>query len=314
MPGVSIIVPLYNKAAYLSRALESIARQTFRDYEVIVVDDGSTDGGDAIAERYAGPEFRVLRQANAGPGAARNRGMREAEAPLIAFLDGDDCWFPNYLETNVRMLEEHPEAVSSSNAWIDFPGGISCAEYWRVRGIFDGVHQVTPRTSGKLLNAMASFMTPGMTILRAEELRLRGGFYEHHCRFAEDSMLWLNILLHSPVYFHLATLTEFHREASQLSKGVRGPRPIEPYLEHPEILRGVCPPELRRALDGAYAVRACKSICMLAYWGEWRRARELRKQFISARDWRTPLFLPALAAGTPMAAWAGGLARRVASL
>lgn len=311
MARVSVVISLYNKAPYILRALDSAARQTFRDFEVIVVDDGSTDGGDGIAERYPDPGFRMVRQANAGPGAARNRGIREAQAPLVAFLDADDCWLPAYLETNVRILEEHPEAAAVGGGWIDYPGAIPCAEAWKAQGISEGVHRVTSGTSGKLLNAMATYMTPSMTVLRADELRLRGGFYEHGCRFAEDSMLWLNVLLHSPVYFHLMPLTEFHREASGLSSGHRGPRPIEPYLEHPETLRGLCPPELRKVLDGAYAIRACKSACMLGYWGEWRRARELTRRFVPARGWPSPLVLAAWAAGTPLAAWAGGLARRL---
>ena len=100
------------------------------------------------------------------------------------------------------------------------------------------------------------------------------------------------------------------REASGLSSGHSGPRPVEPYLEHPEILRELCPPELLRALDGAYTVRACRSACMLGYWGEWRRARELTNRFVSARDWQAPMFFPALAAGAPWAAWAACQVRK----
>ena len=310
MTGVSVIIPLYNKAPYILRALDSVAAQTFKDFEVIVVDDGSTDGGGGIVERYPDQRFRLVRQANAGPGAARNRGIREAQAPLVAFLDADDRWLPAYLETNVRILEEHPEAAAVGGGWIEYPSQIPCAKAWQPRGISEGVHRVSPGTSGKLLNSMATYMTPSMTILRAGELRLRGGFYEHQCRFAEDSMLWLNVLLHSPVYLHLTPLTEFHREASGLSRGDGGPRPIEPYLEHPEILRDLCPRELRHALDGAYTVRACRSACMLSYWGDWRRARELTNRFVSARDWRAPLFFQALAAGAPWTAWAARQVRK----
>ena len=307
---VSVVIPLYNKAPYILRALDSTARQTFGEFEVIVVDDGSTDGGDAIAARYPDPRFRIVRQANAGPGAARNRGIREAQAPLVAFLDADDCWRPTYIETDVRILEEHPEAAGVGGGWVDYPGEIPCADVWKARGISEGVQRVSAGTPSKLLNAMALYMTCSTTMLRADEPILRGGFYEHRCRFGEDQMLWLNVLLHSPVYFHLAPLAELHREASGLSGNYRGPRPIEPFLESPEILRASCPRELRNLLDGVYALRACKTACMLGYWGEWRRARELTKRFVPARDWRAPLVLAALAAGTPFAAWAGSLVRK----
>ena len=237
MAGVSVVVPLYNKAPYILRALESIAGQTYGEFEAIVVDDGSTDGGDAIAARYSDPRFRTIRQANAGPGAARNRGIREARAPVVAFLDADDRWRPGYLETNLGILEKHPEAVGAAGGWIEYPGEFPGSEAWKNRGISEGVQRVAAGASGKLLNAMATYMTPSMTVMRAHELSLRGGFYEHGCRFAEDSMLWLNVLLHSPVYFHFHPLTEFHREASGLSGKPSHSRPVEPYLENPGILR-----------------------------------------------------------------------------
>src|ERR1700736_6654005 len=91
VPRVSVVVPLYQKAATVRRCLASIAAQTLSDFEAIIVDDGSTDGcGDAVAE-LADPRFRLLRQVNAGPGAARNRGIEEARAAYVAFLDADDC-------------------------------------------------------------------------------------------------------------------------------------------------------------------------------------------------------------------------------
>jgi glycosyltransferase involved in cell wall biosynthesis len=89
---VSVIVPLFNKAKYIERALRSITAQALSDFEVIVVDDGSTDGGARIAESHPDPRFRLIRQPNAGPGAARNHGAAEARAPYLAFLDADDAW------------------------------------------------------------------------------------------------------------------------------------------------------------------------------------------------------------------------------
>jgi hypothetical protein len=306
---VSVVVPLFNKACYIERALRSISAQTLSDFEVIVVDDGSTDGGDRIAEGYADPRFRVVRQPNSGPGAARNRGAAEARSPYLAFLDADDAWRPAFLETGVRILDDHPSAVSVSGAWIEFPKGIPAGPIWSRRGIAEGLHRVTPATPASVLDAMVAFMHPCATLIRADMMRRWGGFQEAGCRFAEDGMLWLKLLLNCPVYFHLQPLMEFHREASGLSGNYAGVRPIEPYLAAPDALGDACPGELSALLDRFYARRACKTACMLSYWGEWRRARQLLRRFVAIRDWRAPLFGTALAASTPAGALAGKLYR-----
>src|SRR6185312_7639068 len=93
---VSVVLPLYNKAPFITRALDSIAAQTYRNFEAIIVDDGSTDGSGDIAASYPDPRFRVIRQTNAGPGAARNRGVDEAKGEVLAFLDADDEWLPGF--------------------------------------------------------------------------------------------------------------------------------------------------------------------------------------------------------------------------
>ena len=306
---VSVVVPLFNKACYIERALRSISAQTLSDFEVIVVDDGSTDGGDRIAEGYADPRFRVVRQPNSGPGAARNRGAAEARAPYLAFLDADDAWRPAFLETGVRILDDHPSAVSVSGAWIEFPKGIPAGPIWSRRGIAEGLHRVTPATPASVLDAMVGFMTPCTSIFRAEVVRRWGGFQEGGCRFAEDGMLWLRLLLNCPVYFHFEPLVEVHREASGLSGNYTGARPIEPYLAAPDALGDACPGELSALLNRVYARRACKTACMLSYWGEWRRAGQLLRKFVTLRDWRAPLFGTALAASTPAGALAGRLYR-----
>ena len=306
---VSVVVPLFNKACYIDRALRSIAAQTFSDFEVIVVDDGSTDGGDRIAEGYADPRFRVVRQPNSGPGAARNRGAAEARSPYLAFLDADDAWRPRYLETGVRILEEHPAAVSVSGAWIDYPQRVSAGPVWSHRGISEGLHRVSPGTPTPVFDAMVTYMHPCATLIRAGEFRRWGGFEEGGCRFAEDGMLWLKLLLNCPVFFHLQPLMEFHREASGLSGNYAAARPVESYLAAPDALGDACPGELLPLLRDFYARRACKTACMLSYWGEWRRARQLLRRFVAIRDWRAPLFGTALLASTPAGALAGKLYR-----
>lgn len=89
-PHVSIIIPLYNKAPYIKRALDSVISQTIQDFEVIVVNDGSTDGGEHIVEGYSDARIHLVHQKNKGVSAARNRGVSLAKSNMVAFLDADD--------------------------------------------------------------------------------------------------------------------------------------------------------------------------------------------------------------------------------
>jgi glycosyltransferase involved in cell wall biosynthesis len=120
MPFFSVIIPAYNRLPYLMEALDSVRQQIFTDYEVIVVDDGSTDGTEiAILEMLnsgkSERKFKYLRQENAGPGAARNFGARNAKGEYLAFLDSDDLWFPWTLEVchQVILKSKFPSILSA---------------------------------------------------------------------------------------------------------------------------------------------------------------------------------------------------------
>lgn len=111
----SVIVPLYNSAASICRCLNSILGQTYRDLEIIVVDDGSTDNGLEVISQY-GNKITLLRQANKGPATARNFGIRESHGEYLAFLDSDDYWLPTFLEKSIAVLDHLPQAVAVSTA------------------------------------------------------------------------------------------------------------------------------------------------------------------------------------------------------
>ena len=105
---ISIVIPLYNKVNTIARALDTVFAQTYQDFEVLVVDDGSTDDSAIVVERYADPRIRLIRQANAGVSAARNKGIEEANGEYVAFLDADDEWMPEFLEEIVALQQEFP--------------------------------------------------------------------------------------------------------------------------------------------------------------------------------------------------------------
>jgi glycosyltransferase involved in cell wall biosynthesis len=118
-PTVSVITPAFNAALYVRETLDSIRAQTFSDFEVIVIDDGSTDETAAVVESYAlrDPRIQLIRQSNQGIAAARNAGIARARGRFLALLDSDDVWFPRYLEEQVAILRRRPEiAVLSANA------------------------------------------------------------------------------------------------------------------------------------------------------------------------------------------------------
>jgi glycosyltransferase involved in cell wall biosynthesis len=110
MPAATIIIPLYNKRSYIGRALDSVLHQSFQDFEIIVVDDGSTDNGAEVVKSYDDPRIRLIRQENKGVSVARNTGADRATADFIAFLDADDEWMPRQLETVSGLRKKFPDA------------------------------------------------------------------------------------------------------------------------------------------------------------------------------------------------------------
>jgi glycosyltransferase involved in cell wall biosynthesis len=117
MPFISVVIPLYNKSNYIEKTLESVFEQTFTDYEIIVVNDGSIDDSEIKVLRLKNPKIILYNQKNQGVSVARNLGIEKSKGELIAFLDADDYWYPNHLE-------------ELSNLYLNFPNcGIYCSRY-----------------------------------------------------------------------------------------------------------------------------------------------------------------------------------------
>jgi glycosyltransferase involved in cell wall biosynthesis len=107
---VSVVIPLYNKAQYIKQAISNVLSQTIQDFEIIVVNDGSTDGGEACVEALKDSRIKLIHQENAGAGAARNRGILEAASDFIALLDADDEWESEHLGKLLSLKEDFPDA------------------------------------------------------------------------------------------------------------------------------------------------------------------------------------------------------------
>lgn len=172
-PLVSCIVPTYNGEAYLGESLESILAQTYQRLEVIVADDGSTDATLEVAARY-GPRVRVVAQANAGPAAARNLGVRAASAPFVAFLDQDDLWHPEKLTRQMARFVARPE-LDVSVAHVQ--------RFWTAE---------LPEQEEKFRDHRAATALPGYisgTLLARRRVFDIVGLFDTGVRFA-DSMEW----------------------------------------------------------------------------------------------------------------------------
>lgn len=129
MLSFSVVIPLYNKGQYIRATIESVLVQTHRQFEVIVVDDGSSDDGSSIVAAIDDPRVRLIRQPNGGVSRARNRGIDAATGDIVTFLDADDWYGPYYLETVAKLAGEHPEIAFFGCAYrraLDFvPGDLA---------------------------------------------------------------------------------------------------------------------------------------------------------------------------------------------
>ena len=116
MPAVSVIIPAYNAEAFLARAIRSVEAQGFRDFEVVVIDDGSTDGTAEVAQGFS--SVRCVRGSHGGEAAARNRGLDEARGELVAFVDADDEWLPEKLDRQVGFMESVGSSFSYTDSYV----------------------------------------------------------------------------------------------------------------------------------------------------------------------------------------------------
>lgn len=188
-PRVSVIVPVYNGAATIAGTVRSILAQTFRDFEVLVIDDGSTDGSGAIARAVAadlgaGDRLRVLGRANGGQAIARNQGMAAARGDYFAFIDADDWWTPDKLAAQVAALDAHP-AAGLAYSWTVLVNGDRQPLGGRVEAPFSGaVH-------GLLL--VTDFISSGSNPLVRRGAIARVGGFDPALVPSEDWDLWLRI-------------------------------------------------------------------------------------------------------------------------
>jgi len=185
---ISVVVPTYNRSSFLKESIGSVVSQTFSDFELIVVDDGSTDDTPVLLLSY-GKKIKVIKKANKGPGAARNRGIRAAKGQWIAFLDSDDVWKPDKLEKQVQFIKDNPDIRICQTE-----------EIWIRNG-----KRVNPRKKHEMHSGWIyeqclplCIVSPSSVMIHREVFE-KVGLFDETLLACEDYDLWLRIAPHYPI-------------------------------------------------------------------------------------------------------------------
>ncbi|MCP4129764.1 MAG: glycosyltransferase family 2 protein [bacterium] len=212
MPLFTVIIPTYNRYELLKRAIDSVVGQTMTDFELIIVDDGSSDETYSIEKEYPG-RLKYLRQENAGVSAARNTGIRAADSPYITLLDSDDTWFPGKLEAHREYIQAHPEIKihQTEDIWI------------RNGKRVNPKHKHTKPEGDIFLNSLELCLISPSAVCMNRELFDIYGFFDEKLPACEDYDLWLEIsareyigLVNSPL------ITRYAGHNDQLSSSYWG--------------------------------------------------------------------------------------------
>ena len=227
MVKVSVIIPLYNKEAYIKRALHSVLKQTIQDFEIIVVDDGSTDNGPDIVKMFKDSRLRLVQQENSGVSAARNKGIQKSKCDLIAFLDADDEWLPTFLETILRLKENNPEAGAYVTAYDRYQDDkITQIPY---KGIpFAPWEGILP--SYFLVASLTGMPVASSAICIPKHVFHDVGIFLEDVWMWEDSELWGRIALKYPIAFSWNVGAKYHIDSDN-----RACDKITPFVEHPFV-------------------------------------------------------------------------------
>jgi glycosyltransferase involved in cell wall biosynthesis len=203
---VSVVIPCYNQAGYLGQAIESVLAQTCQPFEVVVVDDGSTDNTVEVARSYG--NVRCVSQRNQGQGAARNEGFRQVSGEFVVFLDADDRLLPNACDVGLRRFADHPGVAFVAGRCIGIgPDGVRRSTW----------HQPVVKRNHYLALLRNNYIwTPGTVMFRTEVVRRLGGFKTTVCG-AEDYDLYLRIARNHEIWCHEEVVVEYREHDNKTS-------------------------------------------------------------------------------------------------
>ena len=211
MPFFSVIIPLYNKQEYILATLNSVLEQKFQDFEVIIIDDGTTDQSVDLVKGLGNAKIQLLQQKNQGVSVARNNGIAAAKGNYMALLDADDLWSPNHLESLHTLIHKFPEAGLYCNRYA-----IKYSEHYTKDIIFsqpipEGMTIIKDYFTASLINPIA--WLSAVAFRKGDFLRI--GSFDTHLRTAEDVDLFIRFVLKYSVAFNNQTTMIYTKNTSQ---------------------------------------------------------------------------------------------------
>ena len=291
VPAISVVMPCFNAQAHLPMSVASVMAQTCEDWELIAVDDGSTDGSLAWLQSQTDPRIRWLTQSNSGVSGARNAGVAIARGKFLAFLDADDTWQPDFLLTMLRALEAHPDAVLAYCGWQNV--GLAGPR---------GKPFVPPELNGphKEERLFGGCQWPVHAALVRRAAVLSAGGFSARLKNAEDYALWLAVAAQRPVVRVPEVLARYHFHG-QTQASANKARAALHFLDaqtvyiatHPTFAKSLGRKMVRTLTLGTLLGRGYES-----YWSrDLEAARSIfrvvmKHGYGSARDWK--YMLPAL--------------------
>ena len=275
----SVVIPIYNKEAYLRDTVESVLGQTEGDYELILVDDGSTDGSLRVAESFDEPRIRIIRKPNGGVSSARNAGIRAARGEYVCLLDADDLWLPRYLETIRWLIGEY-----GGQAGAFFTGYRIRTAKGVVTPDFTGVYR--GRSTGILEDYFAA-AAGRYAILNSSCIAVRKslfdvvGYYDEDNSVGEDLEVQMKIAMATSYAFSSEVLSEYNRTTGDNARTRNRVFYPKSYLEYIDsLIRSEdATPAMKRSLTHIKNRKFVPYIYTLILSREKREAMEVLKRW-----------------------------------
>ena len=213
---ISVVITLYNKEKHIRNTLKGVLGQSFQDFEIVVVDDGSTDNSVSEVQRFKDPRIRIISQTNAGVSAARNRGILESKGEFIALLDGDDEWKPDYLATQYALAEKYPECdvFATDYEFRSNDGKISPTIIKRLH--FDSEDGVLTNYFEIASHSHPPLWTSAIMVSK-NALELIGGF-PYGIKSGEDLLTWARLACRHKIAYSRKPMAVFNIEGYDLKE------------------------------------------------------------------------------------------------
>jgi len=229
MPQFSVIIPLYNKEKFIEDTLQSVLQQSVTDFEIIIVNDGATDNSEAIVLKQTDSRIRYYSKTNEGVSLARNFGIEKASGTYLAFLDADDYWYPDCLETFQEMVLQFPDQFVFAAA----------KEIQTANKTFPAGYNFEKSNQPQLLNYFESSQKESILWTSCavfhKSVFERVGVFDPAIRIGEDTDLWIRVGLAFPIVFHSKILARYNYDEQSVSRAISYIMPDSTFLKYAKL-------------------------------------------------------------------------------